>query len=71
MLGPIPTLVRRYGPCTNVGIGPDTRVDIRPRTSLSVGLVYISYLSYYKPLKGLRFLSRKLSLEISVKGLPL
>ena len=34
------TLVRPFGACTRVWT--DTRVDTRPRTSLSVGLVYIS-----------------------------
>ena len=33
--------VRPYGPCTQVDIGLDARVDTRPRTPSSVGFVYI------------------------------
>ena len=44
--GPILTLVRPYGPCTRVSIGPDTRVDNRPRTPSSVGFVYL-YIDIY------------------------
>ena len=42
------TLVRPCGACTRVNPGIDARADNRPRTSLSVGILYV-YLGYRGP----------------------
>ena len=46
MSGSIRTFVRPYGPCTQVGIDPDTRVDTRPRPTSSFGFVYVCMFVY-------------------------